>query len=195
MIPVDSQAMREVAPHFSGELAERQAAIVATVGEVLRAVLEEYDITNRSGSPISSARPAKSRRDFAPPRSLPRARTTRGGRISATSSRATADATRAAACSSSPAARTTGPWARCSASTWKARRSGPENRRSRCASPVSIGRPTTSTPRVTATTSLRVELVLTAHPTAITRRTLIQKHLRIAGWDVPWAAVWAASSD
>jgi len=33
----------------------------------------------------------------------------------------------------------------------------------------------------TATTSLRVELVLTAHPTAITRRTLIQKHLRIAG--------------
>src|SRR5215212_2830565 len=31
-----------------------------------------------------------------------------------------------------------------------------------------------------ATTSLHVELVLTAHPTAITRRTLIQKHLRIA---------------
>ena len=29
-------------------------------------------------------------------------------------------------------------------------------------------------------TSMRVELVLTAHPTAITRRTLIQKHLRIA---------------
>ena len=26
-----------------------------------------------------------------------------------------------------------------------------------------------------------MELVLTAHPTAITRRTLIQKHLRIAG--------------
>ena len=32
-----------------------------------------------------------------------------------------------------------------------------------------------------ATASLRVELVLTAHPTTITRRTLIQKHLRIAG--------------
>lgn len=31
-----------------------------------------------------------------------------------------------------------------------------------------------------ATVSLSVELVLTAHPTAITRRTLIQKHLRIA---------------
>jgi phosphoenolpyruvate carboxylase len=31
-----------------------------------------------------------------------------------------------------------------------------------------------------ATLALRVELVLTAHPTAITRRTLIQKHLRIA---------------
>ncbi|MEN3339943.1 MAG: phosphoenolpyruvate carboxylase [Acidobacteriota bacterium] len=32
-----------------------------------------------------------------------------------------------------------------------------------------------------ATASLHIELVLTAHPTAITRRTLIQKHLRIAG--------------
>ena len=32
-----------------------------------------------------------------------------------------------------------------------------------------------------ATASLRIELVLTAHPTTITRRTLIQKHLRIAG--------------
>ena len=31
-----------------------------------------------------------------------------------------------------------------------------------------------------ATVAMRVELVLTAHPTAITRRTLIQKHLRIA---------------
>jgi phosphoenolpyruvate carboxylase len=32
-----------------------------------------------------------------------------------------------------------------------------------------------------ATVSLRIELVLTAHPTTITRRTLIQKHMRIAG--------------
>ena len=32
-----------------------------------------------------------------------------------------------------------------------------------------------------ATASLSIELVLTAHPTTITRRTLIQKHLRIAG--------------
>ncbi len=32
-----------------------------------------------------------------------------------------------------------------------------------------------------ATASLCIELVLTAHPTTITRRTLIQKHLRIAG--------------
>ena len=31
-----------------------------------------------------------------------------------------------------------------------------------------------------ATTTMRIELVLTAHPTAITRRTLIQKHVRIA---------------
>jgi phosphoenolpyruvate carboxylase len=31
-----------------------------------------------------------------------------------------------------------------------------------------------------ATVGMQIELVLTAHPTAITRRTLIQKHLRIA---------------
>ncbi len=44
-----------------------------------------------------------------------------------------------------------------------------------------LGRGVTADALHAATTSLRVELVLTAHPTAITRRTLIQKHLRIAG--------------
>src|SRR5689334_12680242 len=39
--------MREVAPHFSGDLADRQAKIIAAVGEVLRSTLESYDITNR----------------------------------------------------------------------------------------------------------------------------------------------------
>src|SRR4051812_5983944 len=44
-----------------------------------------------------------------------------------------------------------------------------------------LGRGVTPDALHAATASLRVELVLTAHPTAITRRTLIQKHLRIAG--------------
>src|SRR5512147_2129869 len=39
--------MREVAPHFSGDLADRQAKIIAAVGEVLRPTLESYDITTR----------------------------------------------------------------------------------------------------------------------------------------------------
>jgi phosphoenolpyruvate carboxylase len=43
-----------------------------------------------------------------------------------------------------------------------------------------LGRGVTPDALHAAITSLRVELVLTAHPTAITRRTLIQKHLRIA---------------
>jgi len=47
MIPVDSQTMREVAPHFSGELADNQAKIIAEAGEVLASTLESYDITTR----------------------------------------------------------------------------------------------------------------------------------------------------
>jgi putative chitinase len=47
VIPVDSQTMREVAPSFSGEWAERQAAIIAAAGEVLRPTLEGYQITTR----------------------------------------------------------------------------------------------------------------------------------------------------
>jgi len=47
MIPVDAQTMREVAPRFSGEWAERQAAIIAGVGEVLATTLQEYDISTR----------------------------------------------------------------------------------------------------------------------------------------------------
>jgi putative chitinase len=45
VIPVDGQTMREVAPHFSGEWGDRQAKIIAEVGEVLRPTLESYDIT------------------------------------------------------------------------------------------------------------------------------------------------------
>jgi putative chitinase len=47
MTPIDAQTMWEVAPRFSGGLAQRQAAIIAAVGEVLRPTLEGYDIATR----------------------------------------------------------------------------------------------------------------------------------------------------
>src|SRR3954463_6185424 len=47
MIPVDAKTMLEIAPRFSGEKAERQAAIIAAVGEVLRPTLERYAIDTR----------------------------------------------------------------------------------------------------------------------------------------------------
>jgi putative chitinase len=47
MIPIDHQVMLEIAPHFSGKSAERQAVIVAEVGEVLQSTLEEYEIATR----------------------------------------------------------------------------------------------------------------------------------------------------
>lgn len=47
MIQVDAQTMREVAPHFSGELFARQEAIVCAVGAVLAETLSSYGIDNR----------------------------------------------------------------------------------------------------------------------------------------------------
>jgi len=47
MIPVDAQTMREIAPRFSGEWAERQTRITAAVGEVLAPTLAAYAITTR----------------------------------------------------------------------------------------------------------------------------------------------------
>jgi putative chitinase len=47
MIPVDAQTMREVAPHFAGDIAVRQAQIIAAVGEVLAPTLDEYTINTR----------------------------------------------------------------------------------------------------------------------------------------------------
>ena len=47
MIPVDGHTMREIAPRFSGELAERQDAIITAVGPVLATTLEAYEIDNR----------------------------------------------------------------------------------------------------------------------------------------------------
>jgi putative chitinase len=47
MIPVDAQAMREIAPHFSGANGERQNAIITAVGEVLAATLDAYAINTR----------------------------------------------------------------------------------------------------------------------------------------------------
>jgi putative chitinase len=47
MIHVDAQTLREVAPRFSGEVAERQEAIVTGVGEVLAPTLQAYGIETR----------------------------------------------------------------------------------------------------------------------------------------------------
>lgn len=47
MILVDAQTMRETAPRFSGEIAERQDAIIAAVGEVLAPTLAQYAIDTR----------------------------------------------------------------------------------------------------------------------------------------------------
>lgn len=47
MIQVDAQTLREVAPRFSGAPGERQAAIIAAVGEVLAPTLAEYAIDSR----------------------------------------------------------------------------------------------------------------------------------------------------
>lgn len=47
MIPIDAQTLREVAPRFSGNLADRQVVIIAEVGEALAPTLAEYDIASR----------------------------------------------------------------------------------------------------------------------------------------------------
>lgn len=47
MIQVDAQTMREVAPHFSGDLLVRQEAIISAVGAVLASTLEPYKIDTR----------------------------------------------------------------------------------------------------------------------------------------------------
>jgi len=47
MIPVDAQTMFEVAPRFSGSLAEKQRAIVTEVGAVLAPTLARYGIDTR----------------------------------------------------------------------------------------------------------------------------------------------------
>lgn len=47
MIQVDAQTMREVAPHFSGDLLVRQEAIISAVGAVLASTLASYKIDTR----------------------------------------------------------------------------------------------------------------------------------------------------
>ena len=47
MIPVDAVTMREIAPRFSGELAEHQDAILNAVGPVLASTLAAYEIDTR----------------------------------------------------------------------------------------------------------------------------------------------------
>ncbi len=47
MIPVDGTVTREIAPRFSGKMAERQAEIIKEAGQVLQATLEAYEINTR----------------------------------------------------------------------------------------------------------------------------------------------------
>lgn len=47
MIQVDAQTLREIAPHFSGANGQRQAAIIAGVGEVLAPTLAQHGIDTR----------------------------------------------------------------------------------------------------------------------------------------------------
>jgi putative chitinase len=47
MIPVDAEAMLEIAPRFSGALADAQARICREAGEVLQSTLEAYAIDTR----------------------------------------------------------------------------------------------------------------------------------------------------
>ena len=47
MIQVDAQTMREIAPSFSGAIAQRQNFILTAVGEVLAKTLQEFEINTR----------------------------------------------------------------------------------------------------------------------------------------------------
>jgi len=47
MIPGDGTVTREIAPRFSGKMAERQAEIIKEAGQVLQATLEAYEINTR----------------------------------------------------------------------------------------------------------------------------------------------------
>jgi putative chitinase len=47
MLPIDGKVMFEVAPRFSGKMAERQAEIIKEAGQVLQATLEAYEIHTR----------------------------------------------------------------------------------------------------------------------------------------------------
>jgi putative chitinase len=45
MIPIDSELMRAVAPHFTGAEADRQSRVIAQTGPHLQSTLAGYDIT------------------------------------------------------------------------------------------------------------------------------------------------------
>ena len=99
MIPVDSQTMREIAPYLSGELADRQAKIIAEVGEVLAQTLESFDITTRLRiAHFLGQTCLEFRRDLAQHKSSPAARNMRGEGTWATRSRAMAPGSRDAVC-------------------------------------------------------------------------------------------------
>ena len=106
MIPVDGTVMREIAPRFSGKMAERQAEIIKEAGQVLQATLEAYEINTRLriahflGQTCHEFAGFRTTEEFASGAAL------RAARISATSRRAMAASTKGAACCSLPAAPT-----------------------------------------------------------------------------------------
>lgn len=61
MVPVDAQTLRETAPRFSGEIAERQDTIISAVDEVLE---EHPDQAAEPGPPTP---PRHARRRSGPP--------------------------------------------------------------------------------------------------------------------------------
>ena len=106
MIPVDGTVMREIAPRFSGKMAERQAEIIKEAGQVLQATLEAYEINTRLRIAHFLGQTCHEPPAFAPRRNLPAVLPMRAARISATSRRVMAASTRGAACCSLPAAPT-----------------------------------------------------------------------------------------
>ena len=105
MIPVDGTVMREIAPRFSGKMAERQAEIIKEAGQVLQATLEGYEINTRLriahflGQTCHSAG-FRTTEEFASGAAY------EGRKDLGKSKRVTAAATRVAGCCSSPAAPT-----------------------------------------------------------------------------------------
>ena len=131
MIPVDGTVMREIAPRFSGKMAERQAEIIKEAGQVLQATLDAYEINTRLRIAHFLGQTCHESAGFRTTEELPAVLPMRPARISATSKRATAASTKDAACYSLPAAPTMPNTARRSGSISRTIRPWPLSRRCR----------------------------------------------------------------